>query len=54
MECKYRKIEDITSWHGDVFDHPDYKYYCTQQDKVKEIFSWTCLYCPHYKEKENV
>lgn len=30
MECKYLKIEDVSSWHGDIFDHPDYKYYCTQ------------------------
>lgn len=52
--CKYFKVEDVTSWHGDVFDHPDYKYYCTQQDKIKEIFSWTCSKCPLYKEKENV
>lgn len=52
MECKYHKIEDVTSWHGDIFDHPDYKYYCTRQDKTKEIFSWTCLYCPFYKEKD--
>lgn len=54
MECKYCRIEDVTSWHGDIFDHPDYKYYCARQDKIKEIFSWTCSKCPHYKEKENV
>lgn len=54
MECKYRKIEDITPWHGDIFDHPNYKYYCTRQDKTKEIFSWTCFKCPFYKEKENI
>lgn len=27
-DCKYLKIEDITSWHGDVFDHPNYKCIC--------------------------
>lgn len=54
MECKYFKAEDVTPWHGDVFDYPDYKYYCTQQDKTKEIFPWTCSKCPLYKEKENV
>lgn len=55
MECKYFKTEDVTSWHGDVFDHPDdYKYYCTQQDRIKEIFPWTCSKCPHYKEKETI
>lgn len=54
MECKYFKAEDVTSWHGDVFDHPDYKYYCTRQDKIKEIFPWTCSKCLLYKKKENV
>lgn len=54
MECKYLKIEDVSSWHGDIFDHPDYKYYCTQQNKTKEIFPWTCFKCPFYKEREEV
>ena len=27
-DCKYLKTEDVTPWHGDVFDHPDYKYIC--------------------------
>ena len=28
MDCKFLVIEDATSYHGDVFDHPDYKYTC--------------------------
>ena len=28
MDCKFLLIEDVTSYHGDVFDHPDYKYTC--------------------------
>ena len=28
MDCKFLVIEDTTSYHGDVFDHPDYKYTC--------------------------
>lgn len=32
-DCKYLKTEDITPWHGDVFDHPDYKYTCEKREK---------------------
>ena len=28
MDCLFLVIEDITSYHGDVFDHPEYKYTC--------------------------
>ena len=53
MECKYLIIEDVGSWYGDdIFGYPDYKYYCTQQDKTKEISFWTCFECPFYKEKK--
>lgn len=31
-ECKYLKIEDVTSYHEDVFDHPSYKYHCTEKE----------------------
>lgn len=24
--CKYLKIKDTTSYHADVYDHPDYSY----------------------------
>ena len=27
-DCKYLKTEDITDWHTDVYDHPNYKYTC--------------------------
>jgi hypothetical protein len=27
-DCKNLKIEDITPYHADVFDHPDYSYTC--------------------------
>lgn len=52
-ECKYFSYEDITPWHGDVFDHPDYEYYCLKNEKKKEIFSWTCSKCPYYEEEKN-
>lgn len=33
MDCEYREAIDVTPWHGDVFDHPDYKYICTLSGK---------------------
>ena len=27
-DCKNLIIKDVTSWHGDVFDHPTYEYRC--------------------------
>ena len=26
--CKYLEIENVTSCHGDVFDHTRYRYHC--------------------------
>lgn len=54
MKCIYFSAEDVTPWHGDVFDHPEYKYYCNRTNKIKEIFPWTCSKCPYYKDKEEV
>ena len=52
-ECIYFRYEDTTPWQGDVFDHPDYEYYCVRNTKKKKIFSWTCFGCPYYtKERE--
>ena len=38
-ECIYFRYEDTTPWQGDVFDHPDYEYYCVRNTKKKKIFS---------------
>ncbi len=27
-DCKNLQIKDITPYHADVFDHPDYSYTC--------------------------
>lgn len=51
MDCVYFKAEDVTPWHGDVFGHPDYEYFCTRKEKRK-IFSWTCMKCPYYKKED--
>lgn len=36
-ECQYFGCEDNTEYHGDVFDHPDYKYFCTKGGEKKEL-----------------
>lgn len=41
LDCKKLKAEDITSWHGDVFDHPEYKYICTASGR--EVIP--CIHC---------
>ena len=52
-ECIYFSYEDTTPWQSDVFDHPDYEYYCSVGEEKKKIFSWTCFGCPYYtKERE--
>ena len=50
-ECIYFRYEDTTPWQGDVFDHPDYEYYCLVGEEKKKIFSWTCFGCPYYTKK---
>ena len=44
--CPYFSVEDTTPWHGDIFDHPDYKYFCLKNNKKKEIIpSISCKKC---------
>lgn len=38
MECPYLHAEDITPWHGDVFDHPNFRYTCLKDpEHPKEL-----------------
>ena len=53
MSCIHLIKVDKTPWHGDVFDHPDYEYYCLKNEKKKKIFSWSCSKCPYYEEGKN-
>ena len=50
-DCKYLRIEDITPWHGDVFDHPSYDYYCEEKCQ-KLLGTFGCSYCDKYEERE--
>ena len=36
-DCSYFEAEDITPYHGDVFGHPNYAYFCTKNGIKKEI-----------------
>ena len=35
--CEYYLQKDVTPWHGDVFDHPEYKCFCTKTGEEKEL-----------------
>lgn len=35
--CKYYVVEDVTAWHSDVFDPPNYKYFCNYNNEMKEL-----------------
>jgi hypothetical protein len=52
-ECKYLKIEDVTLWHGDVFDHPSYEYYCTKKNKDLPFGIFQCHKCTKYDRRED-
>ena len=51
-KCKYLKIEAVTSWHEDVFDHPNYKYYCTEKNKDLPFGILQCHKCAKYSRRE--
>ena len=53
-DCKHLKIKDITYWHSDIFDHPDYEYICKITGK-KVIACITCneKRCKKYEPLEN-
>lgn len=40
-DCKNLVSEDITHWHGDVFDHPDYRNTCNLTGR--EVIP--CIHC---------
>lgn len=35
--CEYYLQKDVTPWHGDVFDHPEYKCFCTKNGEEREL-----------------
>lgn len=52
MDCKFLVIEDATSYHGDVFDHPDYEYTCEKcRQEVIPFLHCNEERCKNYTKK---
>lgn len=53
--CKHLQVQDITPWHGDVFDHPDYKYVCNKDPQHPRELLWerSCSHCKEYEEGDD-
>lgn len=49
-DCKFLAIDDVTPYHGDVFDHPDYKYTCKKCNK--EVIPF--IHCKTYLGNTNM
>lgn len=46
--------EDITSWHADVFDHPNYRYICKLTGKeVIPFIHCKETRCKNYSTEDN-
>ena len=43
--CPYFSAEDATPWHGDVFDHPSYDYFCSKNGAKKQVYGIHCYRC---------
>lgn len=50
--CKYLTIEDVTSYHDDVFDHPCYRYHCAEKNKDLPFGIFNCHKCTRYDKRE--
>lgn len=50
-DCKHFKKEDITGWHGDVFDHPEYKCTCDGEPIFKCPFDCPKVHAEQLKSK---
>ena len=45
-ECIYFSYEYTTHWYSNVFDYPDYEYYCLVGEEKKENFSLDLFWVP--------
>ena len=48
-KCPYYSYEDVTPWHGDVFDHPNYQTFCSKNGEKEKIFQIQCFKCSVFK-----
>ena len=51
--CEYYLKEDVTPWHRDVFDHPEYKCFCTKNGEKRELV-YPEGQCKRCKEKQQL
>lgn len=52
-DCTHLELKDVTPWHGDVFDHPDYQYTCRKTGKeVTPFFQCGEGRCTNYRKEE--
>ena len=51
MSCIHLIKVDKTPWHGDVFDHPIYEFYCsyTPGDNIKLPHQYICKNCKYFE-----
>lgn len=47
--CKYLEVQP---WYGEVFDHPEYRCYCTLINKELPFGIIHCHKCVNYSQKE--
>lgn len=50
-ECIYFSYEYTTHWYSNVFDYPDYEYYCLVGEEKKKISPQICSGCPYYTKR---
>ena len=51
-KCPYFSVEDATSWHSDVFDHPSYNYFCSKNGTKKQVYGIHCYRCEVLRNME--
>ena len=51
MSCIHLIKVDKTPWHGDVFDHPIYEFYCSYNpgDNIKLPHQYICKNCKYFE-----
>ena len=48
-DCMYLKYEYVDAHGGDVFDHPQYNFYCMKDGAKKQIHSSKCYKCKDWR-----
>lgn len=49
IDCKYLERRDTSMFGSDVFDHPNYDFFCNRSGEPVEIFSPNCVKsCKYY------